>query len=95
MSERDKELANLWFQKARNDLISANLILSQPVGPTDTACFHVQQAIEKALKAVLTFHGIDFPKTHDLVRLLDLVLPFLHRLEDFREPFDAMTVYAV
>jgi HEPN domain-containing protein len=95
MSEHDKELASLWVQKASNDLVSAKLILESSEGPTDTACFHVQQSIEKSLKAVLTFHGINFPKTHDLVRLLDLILPFLQQLDEYREKFDAMTHYAV
>jgi HEPN domain-containing protein len=95
MSEHDKEHSSLWIQKARNDLISAKLILNQPEGPSDTACFHAQQAIEKLLKAILTFHGINYPKTHDLVRLLDIVLPFFRQLEEFREKFDAMTDYAV
>ena len=29
-------------------------------------CFHAQQALEKALKAVLTIKHIDFRRTHDL-----------------------------
>ena len=57
MSERDKELTNLWFQKARNDLISAKLILKQADGPTDTPCFHSHQAITNY--AVETRYPID------------------------------------
>ncbi|MEX2281727.1 MAG: HEPN domain-containing protein [Gemmatimonadota bacterium] len=34
--------------------------------------FHVQQAIEKWIKAILTEEGIDFPRTHDLTALLSL-----------------------
>lgn len=30
------------------------------------ACFHVQQAVEKALKAVMFLHGLEFRRTHDL-----------------------------
>lgn len=36
------------------------------------AGFHAQQAVEKALKAVLDFKGIDYPKTHNLLLLVDL-----------------------
>jgi Uncharacterized conserved protein related to C-terminal domain of eukaryotic chaperone, SACSIN len=32
-------------------------------------CFHAQQAVEKALKAVLFRYGIQFERTHDLVKL--------------------------
>ena len=36
------------------------------------ACYHVQQTIEKYLKAVLTAAGQSFPLTHDLTTLHDL-----------------------
>ena len=36
-------------------------------------CFNAQQAAEKALKAICIQRGIDFPKTHSLVRLLDMI----------------------
>jgi HEPN domain-containing protein len=34
------------------------------------AGFHAQQAVEKALKALLCLRDIDFPRTHDLESLL-------------------------
>ena len=37
--------------------------------------FHCRQAAEKFLKALLTLNQIEFPKTHDLGALLDLVSP--------------------
>ena len=37
------------------------------------ACFHAQQAAEKYLKALLTWHQIEFSKTHAIEQLLDLV----------------------
>jgi HEPN domain-containing protein len=36
-------------------------------------CFHVQQAAEKAIKAVLIAKGISPPKTHNIRTLLDLL----------------------
>jgi HEPN domain-containing protein len=38
-------------------------------------CFHAQQCVEKYLKALLTLHAIDFPKTHDLLDLLRRIPP--------------------
>lgn len=35
--------------------------------------FHLQQSVEKTLKAVLIFFAIDFTKTHDLEYLLGLI----------------------
>ena len=34
--------------------------------------FHAQQAVEKALKAVLLFKRIEFPFTHDIEELLEI-----------------------
>lgn len=37
------------------------------------ACYHAQQAAEKGLKAVLMQQGATFPKTHDVIRLVDAI----------------------
>ena len=95
MSANDRELAGTWLRKAGNDLATAKQTLLLPEGPTDTVCFHAQQMVEKALKAVLTCEGVTFPKVHDLVRLLDLCLPFAPELDSWRECFAQMTAYAV
>jgi len=34
--------------------------------------FHAQQAVEKALKAVLAVRGVEFPFTHDIAVLIEL-----------------------
>ena len=41
----------------------------------DIVGFHAQQAAEKYLKAILTRHQIEFPKTHVIRRLLILLQP--------------------
>jgi len=38
----------------------------------ETTLFHLQQAIEKALKAYLVWRAVNFPHTHDLEMLIDL-----------------------
>jgi HEPN domain-containing protein len=35
--------------------------------------FHCQQTVEKYLKVLLTFYQVEFPKTHEIERLLALV----------------------
>ena len=52
MNDKKHELAKAWLKKGRNDLITARQKLLLPDGPTDTVCFHAQQAAEKALKAL-------------------------------------------
>jgi HEPN domain-containing protein len=36
-------------------------------------CFHAQQAAEKAIKPVLLKHAVEFPRTHNLQVLLELL----------------------
>jgi HEPN domain-containing protein len=36
-------------------------------------CFHLQQAVEKSIKAILVSKNIAFPKTHNIRTLLDLL----------------------
>ena len=62
-----------WLRYAEEDLITAETFLSHPHVPPRQACWHAQQSAEKALKAVLIFGQIDFPRTHDLNILRNLV----------------------
>jgi HEPN domain-containing protein len=89
------ELAQRWLGRADHDIITAQQTLLLLDGPTDTPCFHAQQAIEKALKALLTANQIAFPRTHDLLRVLDLTLALMPDLDLYREQFADMETYAV
>ena len=62
-----------WLRYAKEDLRTAETLLRQPHAPPRHACWHAQQAAEKALKAALIFLQIDFPRTHDLNILRNLV----------------------
>jgi len=63
-----------WIAKAESDLRNVELVLPADDAPFDTVCFHAQQAAEKHLKALLTFLGVQFRRTHDLSELV-LLLP--------------------
>lgn len=66
---KDKiNLTRGWLAKADSDLVTAHKLIDIG-GPYDTACFHIQQAIEKFLKAFLVFHEKPVPKIHDLEEL--------------------------
>src|SRR5215217_5530103 len=60
-----------WLGSARSDLIYAKI--HAPGVDLEARCFEAQQAAEKAIKAVLIDRGIDFPFTHNLLRLLTLL----------------------
>lgn len=62
-----------WLRHAEEDLITAETFLGHPHVSPRQSCWCVQQAAEKALKAVLIFLQIDFQRTHDLNVLRDLL----------------------
>jgi len=68
-----RELVRQWLGKAEGDFAVAEHLLAEGSGFLAAAGFHWQQAGEKFLKALLVRHQVDFPKTHDLEELLDLV----------------------
>ncbi len=49
------------------------ILRNHPEAELAPTCFHAQQAVEKALKAVLTIKHIDFRRTHDLEELANLL----------------------
>jgi HEPN domain-containing protein len=62
-----------WTNKADQDIRSAEALLLQDPPLLFPSCFHSQQAAEKYLKAYLTHRQIEFPKTHSIRELLNLV----------------------
>lgn len=87
-----------WLSRAESDLAYAQLGLN--AGPYYYAgvLYHCQQTAEKALKSLCCFHGIIPPKTHDLVRLLEIIQPHAdleERFEDalFLNPFATIFRY--
>jgi HEPN domain-containing protein len=68
-----RALAAGWLAKARIDLLVCDSLLAQGADLWEAVAFHCQQAAEKALKAMLVWHQVEFPKTHDIQRLLDLL----------------------
>jgi HEPN domain-containing protein len=66
-----------WLEKAEHDLRNAEhtLTIRDEECPFDTVCFHAQQCVEKNLKDWLVFRGMNVPRSHDLVVLLNLATP--------------------
>lgn len=78
-----------WLDKARRDLIRVRILLD--VGDSEGASFHLHQALEKALKAVLLAQGILPRRIHDLVALLNEAVSWIPDLERFRELCEVAT----
>src|SRR5690625_661153 len=70
MNQPDKNIIELWIEKANHDLTNVSMILEINPMILDIACFHCQQAVEKFLKAFLLFNDQELIKTHNLDILL-------------------------
>lgn len=89
------EVVKAWFKKAENDLITAEHTMKISNPPTDTICFHAQQCAEKYLKGFLTFHEIDFPKTHSLEDLVLLGKQAVTSIESELKEVEILSSYGV
>ena len=65
--------ASRWLRYAAEDLDVAQRLLADRSSAPRHVCWHSQQAAERALKAALVLEGIDFPFTHDLNALRNLL----------------------
>jgi HEPN domain-containing protein len=91
-----KPLTLEWIDKAEGDYASAQREVRVRKLPNyDAVCFHAQQCVEKYIKARLQEADIPFPKVHDLVTLLDLVLPVEPLWNSFRQQLRYLSTYAV
>ena len=73
MNAAEKELVQTLLKKAETDLLNATILRDSNQGNPEGIGFHVQQAVEKSLKAILVFHVIDYPRTHSIAGLAQLV----------------------
>jgi HEPN domain-containing protein len=70
-SPEQREYAALLITKATSDRQAAHALAQAAVAAEITG-FHAQQAVEKAIKAILVLAGVSLPRIHDLERLLEL-----------------------
>ena len=89
------KIVGRWLRKADLDIDSAEALLSRDIPLLYPSCFHSQQAAEKYLKAYLTCHQVEFPKTHNIGQILDLVGTVDGSLAKELEPATALTPYGV
>lgn len=91
-----KPLTADWIEKAEGDfLVATQLMQRRHKRVLDAVCFHSQQTVEKYFKARLFEAGISFPKSHDLVALLKLLLPVEPLWSSFEPAVMELTDYAV
>ena len=91
-----KPITQEWVNKAEGDWAALGRELRARKAPNyDDACFHAQQCAEKYLKARLQEASIAFPRTHNLLDLLALVLPMEPSWKVLYTSLDTLNDYAV
>jgi HEPN domain-containing protein len=84
-----------WFKKANSDLKIVKLVLKEEEPELEIACFHCQQAAEKALKGYLVFHDVEPQRTHDLEKLCKLCMEYDNSFSGILVLCSDLTEYAV
>jgi len=86
--------ARRWMSYAKSDLDAADTLLEKGDFFPRQICFMSQQAGEKALKAILVYLEMNFPKTHDLDLIRELIPTGWEVKAKFPELYD-LSVWAV
>ena len=91
----DIKYATEWLEYAQRDYDFA-LDVESHFWPKhmEKICYNCQQVAEKALKAVLAYHEVEIPKTHNIERLFDECNKFDTSLKLDEKIAGKMTDYA-
>jgi len=81
--------------RAEDDLYVVSHLCADAQAPGWVLGFHAQQAVEKALKAVLSAMELPYPRTHNLVMLAELLRAAGETLPATAEEFGRLTPFGV
>jgi len=81
--------------RAKDDLYVLRRLRDEPERPAWVLGFHAQQAVEKAVKAVLSGCELLYPRTHNLVMLSELLRNAPCSLPPDVEEFGCLTPFGV
>ena len=91
------EQPRLLLRKAAQDLAVLDKLIDDAAIDDETLGYHAQQAAEKLIKALLAHGGHDYPRSHNIGLLLDLLeshgIPLPVRFEDVQALTPFGTVY--
>lgn len=91
----DNKAVRQWLDKALSDRRAIEILNKDAEPPLDAVCFHCQQYIGKLLKAVITRHGQEVQKTHDIRKLAEAVDSYVPGLTEIIDTADRLTIYGV
>ena len=89
----DPEEVEEWLSKAEEDRLVVEVLLQTGEELTLPCMFHLQQMLEKLLKALILTKGVRFERTHDLSRLA--ILASAGDIEQLLELSETLNLFAV
>lgn len=89
------EFTREWVRKAENDFQTAEHLCAGGESYILGTVFHAQQAAEKYLKSFLVWHQIEFQKTHDMEKLLNLAAAAHPKICEVLRDVRELTPYGV
>lgn len=90
-----QDLAKVLARKAENDAKAMELLVPDTEISDEIVGFHAQQAVEKWLKAVMSLHGLEEARIHDVGRLLEILVEAEIDLPAGADQLDDLSIYAV
>jgi len=92
----NEDVVKKWIKKAESDLKIGLGEMESENPATDAICFHMQQCVEKYLKAFLIFKNQEIVKTHDIALLLKKCVELDEEFMIlFEKEIDILTDYAI
>jgi HEPN domain-containing protein len=93
MRNKESILSKDWIEKAKRDLKRVEIMLD--ARDYGDAGFHLQQTIEKCLKAYLLSKGWELERTHDLVKLINYAIKYDPAFKKFIPLCETATEYYI
>ena len=92
---KNESLARIWLKRAKSNLqiAKAGKVFEDIL--YEDLCFDCEQAVEKALKALLVSIDVSFPRTHSISHLIELIEGQNIKLPDEIMDSISLTAYAV
>jgi len=92
---RNESLVRIWLQRAKSNLqiAEAGKVFEDIL--YEDLCFDCEQAVEKALKALLVSIDVSFPHTHSIGHLIELIEEHNIMVPDEIKDSISLTAYAV
>lgn len=84
-----------WVEKAEGDYVSAQHCHQGQKSMYDIICFLSQECIGKYMKAWLQENDVPFTKTHDLEKLLGLIVPTIPDWRVWQSDFSVFSEDAI